>query len=309
MLKYLVGRIVQLIPILILVSAIVFLVMYILPGDPAQLALMGQSAISREQVLELRERMGLNDPVYIRYGRFLAGALRGDLGVSARFRRPVTDVVLEQFPATLRLTIASMIITAVLGFAIGTAAAVWRHSWIDNLGMFLSLFGVSTPIFWSGLMAIFLFSFRLGWLPATGTGGWKGMILPAGTLGLIGAGTLARLTRSGFIEVMAEDYIRTARAKGLRERLVLSRHVLKNALIPIITILGLRFGAMLSGAVVTETVFSRPGIGRLTVSAILWQDFALAQGAILLTAVSYLGVNLIVDVAYAWVDPRIKYES
>jgi ABC-type dipeptide/oligopeptide/nickel transport system permease component len=282
--------------------------MYLLPGDPAQLALMGQSAISKEQIEKLREQMGLNDPVYVRYGRFLVGALQGDLGESVRFRLPVTRVVLEQFPSTLQLALVSMLITLVLGFTIGMIAALWRHSWIDNLVMFLSLFGVSTPIFWSGLMAIFLFSFRLGWLPSTGTGGWKGMILPAFTLGLGGAGTLARLTRSGVIEILSQDYVRTARAKGLGEMAVLSRHVLKNALIPIVTILGLRFGGMLSGAVVTETVFSRPGIGRLTVSAILWQDFTLAQGTILFTAVFYLFVNVLVDVSYAWLDPRIHYE-
>jgi ABC-type dipeptide/oligopeptide/nickel transport system permease component len=299
---------VQLIPVIVLVSAIVFLVMYLLPGDPAQLALMGQSAISKEQIEQLRERMGLNDPVYIRYGRFLAGALRGDLGVSVRFRLPVTEVVLGQFPSTLQLALVSMVITIFLGFVIGVIAALWRHSWIDNLVRFLSLLGVSTPIFWSGLMAIFLFSFRLGWLPPTGTGGWKGLILPAFTLGLGGAGTLARLTRSGVIEVLAQDYVRTARAKGLGELAVLTRHVLKNAMIPIVTILGLRFGAMLSGAVVTETVFSRPGIGRLTVSAILWQDFSLAQGTILFTAVFYLLANVFVDASYAWLDPRIHYE-
>lgn len=308
MLRYLARRLVQLIPVIILVSAIVFLIMYLLPGDPAQLALMGQSAISKDQIEKLREQMGLNDPVYVRYGRFLVGALQGDLGESVRFRLPVTRVVLEQFPSTLQLALVSMLITLVLGFTIGMVAALRRHSWIDNLVMFLSLFGVSTPIFWSGLMAIFLFSFRLGWLPSTGTGGWKGMILPAFTLGLGGAGTLARLTRSGVIEVLSQDYVRTARAKGLGDVAVLSRHVLKNALIPIVTILGLRFGGMLSGAVVTETVFSRPGIGRLTVSAILWQDFTLAQGTILFTAVFYLFVNVLVDVSYAWLDPRIHYE-
>lgn len=308
MAQYLARRLIQLVPVIILVSAIVFLIMYLLPGDPAQLALMGQSAISKEQIIKLREQMGLNDPIYVRYGRFLAGALRGDLGVSVRFRQPVAKVVFEQFPSTLRLALVSMVLTIVLGFMIGTAAAVWRHTWVDNLVMFLSLFGVSTPIFWSGLMAIFLFSFRLGWLPPTGTGGWKGMILPAFTLGFGGAGTLARLTRSGIIEVMSHDYVRTARAKGLGELAVLTRHVLKNALIPIVTILGLRFGGMLSGAVVTETVFSRPGIGRLTVSAILWQDFTLAQGAILFTAIFYLLANVLVDVSYAWLDPRIHYE-
>jgi peptide/nickel transport system permease protein/oligopeptide transport system permease protein len=288
-------------------SVMVFLIMYLLPGDPVMLMLEGQSITSMEQVEKIREEMGLNDPIYVQYGRFLAGAIRGDLGTSARFRRPVTEVILEQFPATLRLSIAGMSIALVVGLTIGVIAAIQRYSWVDTLVMFLSLFGVSTPIFWSGLISILLFAFRLGWLPSTGTGGWKGLILPAFTLGFAATGTIARLTRSGLIEVMSQDYIRTARAKGLRERWVIYRHAMKNAMIPIVTIAGLQFGGMLSGAVITETVFSRPGIGRLMVSAILWKDFKLAQGAILLTAVSFVLVNLLVDVSYTWLDPRIRY--
>jgi len=308
MLEYLGKRLVQFVPVLFLMSVMVFLIMYLLPGDPAMLALLGQSATSVEHMERLREEMGLNDPIYVQYGRYLAGAIRGDLGTSARFRKPVTAVVLEQFPATLQLSIVGMSIALVLGLAIGTAAAIWRYSWVDTVGMFVALIGVSTPIFWSGLMAIFLFAFRLGWLPSTGTGGWEGMVLPAFTLGLVATGTIARLTRSGLIEVMSQDYIRTARAKGLGEWLVISHHAMKNAMIPIVTIVGLQFGGMLSGAVITETVFSRPGIGRLMVSAILWEDYALAQGAILLVAICFVLVNLMVDVSYAWLDPRIRYE-
>ena len=307
MLKYLGRRLVELIPVLLIMSVMVFLIMYLLPGDPVMLMLEGQSITSMEQVEKIREEMGLNDPIYVQYGRFLAGAIRGDLGTSARFRRPVTEVILEQFPATLRLSIAGMSIALVVGLTIGVIAAIRRYSWVDTLVMFLSLFGVSTPIFWSGLISILFFAFRLGWLPSTGTGGWKGLILPAFTLGFAATGTIARLTRSGLIEVMSQDYITTARAKGLREFWVLSRHAMKNAMIPIVTIAGLQFGGMLSGAVITETVFSRPGIGRLMVSAILWKDFKLAQGAILLTAVSFVLVNLLVDVSYTWLDPRIRY--
>jgi len=306
-LKYLGRRLVELIPVLLIMSVMVFLIMYLLPGDPVMLMLEGQSITSMEQVEKIREEMGLNDPIYVQYGRFLAGAIRGDLGTSARFRRPVTEVILEQFPATLRLSIAGMSIALVVGLTIGVIAAIRRYSWVDTLVMFLSLFGVSTPIFWSGLISILFFAFRLGWLPSTGTGGWKGLILPAFTLGFAATGTIARLTRSGLIEVMSQDYITTARAKGLREFWVLSRHAMKNAMIPIVTIAGLQFGGMLSGAVITETVFSRPGIGRLMVSAILWKDFRLAQGAILLTAVSFVLVNLLVDVSYTWLDPRIRY--
>ncbi len=308
MLGYMAGRVVQLIPVLFLMSIMVFLIMHVLPGDPAMLQLAGRGISSKEAMEKLREQMGLNDPIYVQYRRFLAGAIRGDLGISAHNRKPVTKVLMEHFPATLRLSIAGMAIALVMGLTIGTIAAIWRYSWVDTLGMFVALFGVSTPLFWSGLMAIFFFAFRLGWLPSTGTGGWRGMILPAFTLGFIGTGTIARLTRSGLIEVMSQDYIRTARAKGLKESLVMYRHAVKNAMIPIVTVLGLQFGGMLSGGVITETVFSRPGTGRLIVSAILWKDFKLAQGAILLTAVCYVLVNLIVDMSYAWLDPRIRYE-
>jgi peptide/nickel transport system permease protein len=307
MLKYLGSRLVQLVPVLFLMSVMVFLILYLLPGDPATLALIGHGATTMEHVEELREQMGLNDPIYVQYGRYLANAIRGDLGTSARFRRPVTEILMEQFPATLELSVIGMSVALVFGLTIGIVAAIWRYSWVDTMGMFLALLGVSTPIFWSGLMAIFFFSFRLGWLPSTGTGGWKGMVLPAFTLGWVATGTIARLTRSGLIEVMSQDYVRTARAKGLGEWLVISRHAMKNAMIPIVTVLGLQFGAMLSGAVITETVFSRPGIGRLVVSAILWEDYALAQGAILLIAICFVLVNLMVDVSYAWLDPRIRY--
>jgi len=308
MLEYLGKRILQLLPVLLLMSIIVFLILYLLPGDPATLALIGHGATTLEHVEQLREQMGLNDPVYIQYGRYLSKAIRGDLGISARFRRPVSEVIWEQFPSTLRLSLVGMSIAIVLGFVIGTTSAIWRHSWVDTVGMLLALVGVSTPIFWSGLMAIFLFSFRLGWLPSTGTGGWKGMVLPAFTLGFVATGTIARLTRSCLIDVMSQDYIRTARAKGLKEWTVISRHAMKNAMIPVVTVLGLQFGGMLGGTVITETVFSRPGLGRLMVSAILWEDYALAQGAILLTAVSFMTVNLAVDLSYAWLDRRIQYQ-
>ena len=308
MLEYLGKRLIQLIPVLFLMSVIVFVVLYLLPGDPATLALIGHGATTLAHVEELREQMGLNDPIYVQYGRYLANALRGNLGTSARFRRPVVEVILEQFPSTLKLAIVGMSIALVMGLSIGVVAAIWRYSWLDTLGMLLALVGVSTPIFWSGLMAIFLFSFRLGWLPSTGTGGWKGMVMPALTLGFVATGTIARLTRSCLIEVMSQDYIRTARANGLREWVVISRHAMKNAMIPVVTVLGLQFGGMLGGAVITETVFSRPGLGRLMVSAILWEDYPLAQGAILLTALSFVLVNLAVDVSYAFLDPRIHYK-
>ena len=307
MLGYIGRRLVQLFPIILVVSVIVFLIMYLLPGDPAMLMLGGKGITSKDNIERLREQMGLNDPIYVQYGRFLAGAIRGDLGRSNRFMRPVTEVILEQLPATLRLAIAGMSTALAMGLAIGTMAAIWRNSWIDNLGMLIALFGISVPTFLSGLMLILFFSIRLRLLPSIG-GGWRGMILPAFSLGLGLAGMVARLTRAGLIEVMSEDYITTARAKGLSEWTVILRHAMKNAMIPVVTMTGVQFGYMLSGAVITETVFSRGGIGRMLVQAILWKDFKLAQGVILFTAVCYLLVNLMVDVSYAFLDPRIRYE-
>jgi peptide/nickel transport system permease protein len=307
MLVYLARRLVQTVPVLLIISFIVFMIMHLLPGDPAMLMLGGEYAVSAEHVQELRAEMGLDDPIYVQYARFLAGAIRGDLGTSARFKRPVTEVVLEQFPFTLQLAAAGMVVAVVIGLGIGITAAVVQHSWVDTIGMLIALFGTSTPIFWVGLMLIFVFAFQLGWLPATGAGGWKAIILPALTVGLIGAGSIARIARATFIEVLCQDYIRVARSKGLGEAAVISGHALKNAMIPIVTIMGLQFGGMLSGAVITETVFSRPGIGRLVVGAILWKDFRLAQGIILLAAVSYMLVNLVIDISYAWLDPRVRY--
>jgi ABC-type dipeptide/oligopeptide/nickel transport system permease component len=310
MLRYIGMRIVQLVPVLLVMSLVVFFVLYLLPGDPAMVILSGQAALAGpKEVAALRQEMGLNDPVYVQYGRFLLGALQGDLGTSVRFRRPVTEILLEQFPATLQLSLAAMVLAVVTGLSLGIFAAVYRNTAFDILGMIAALLFVSTPIFWSGLMLIFLFAFRLGWFPSAGGSGWRGLVLPAVTLGLTAAGMIARLTRSGLIEIMGQDYIRTARAKGLHRWAIIARHALKNTLIPVITVIGLQFGAMLSGAVITETVFSRPGLGRLTVNAILWKDFRLVQGAIFFTAVCYVLANLIVDVVYAWLDPRIRYES
>lgn len=308
MFNYLITRLVALIPVLLLLSVMVFMIMYLLPGDPAAIILAGQQALAGpEQVAKLREQLGLNDPIYVQYGRFLLGAIQGDLGISARFGRPVTQVILEQFPATLWLALAGMVMALVTGLSLGILAAITRGSWLDTLSMTIALIGVSTPIFWSGLMSIFFFSFRLHWLPATSSvSDPKGLILPALTLGFVGAGAIARLTRSGLLETLSQDYIRTARAKGIHEAWIIVGHALKNALIPIVTIAGLQFGSMLGGAVVTETVFSRPGIGRLVVSAIEWKDFRLAQGAILLIAVAFVLVNLIVDISYAYLDPRIR---
>jgi ABC-type dipeptide/oligopeptide/nickel transport system permease component len=215
--------------------------------------------------------------------------------------------VLERFPSTLELAVSGLIVALVIGVPLGMIAAMRQNTWIDATAMSISYVGASMPIYFLGLVLILIFSFNLRWLPAAGSEGWVSLILPAVTLGFVSAGLISRLVRSSLIEVLGEDYIRTSRAKGLVERIVLSRHALRNALIPVVTIVGLQFGNMLAGAVVTETVFSRPGLGRLTVSAILSKDYPLVQGCVLFLATSYLLVNLMVDIAYAWLDPRIRY--
>ncbi|HBY97991.1 MAG TPA: peptide ABC transporter [Chloroflexi bacterium] len=309
MLSYIGHRLLQLIPVLLLISLIVFGIMHALPGDPAQLMLAGAEggAVTPQRINELRQQMGLNDPLPIQYMRFLGGALQGDLGNSIRFRSPVTDLLLARFASTMYLSLLGLCFAVGIGLSLGTLAALKQNSWIDTFSMVLSYLGVSMPVYWLGLLLILFFSFRLRWFPPAGGSGLKALILPAFTLGFVSAGVISRLTRSSLIEVLNEDYIRTARAKGLTERALIIRHAFKNALIPVVTMLGLQFGGMLAGAVVTETVFSRPGLGRLIVSAILWKDYPLVQGAVLFLAVIYLSVNLLVDVSYAWLDPRIHY--
>jgi peptide/nickel transport system permease protein len=297
------------VPVLFLVSIIVFSTMHVLPGDPAELMLAGAEggAISAERIAELRVAMGLEDPLPVQYLRFVGKALQGDLGTSIRFRSSVTTLVLDRFPYTLRLALAGLAIAIVLGVTLGVAAALWRNTWVDTAAMGFSFVGVSMPIFWLGLLLIFFFGMQLRWLPVSGTADWRALVLPGFTLGFVSAALISRLTRSSLIEIMHEDYVRTARSKGLGEWRVLVSHMAKNALIPVITVLGLQFGGMLAGAVVTEVVFSRPGLGRLIVNGILWKDYPLIQGAVLFTAVVYLVVNLLVDLTYAWLDPRIRY--
>lgn len=309
MLAYLGGRLVQLVPVLVLISLIVFLILHALPGDPAQLMLAGAEGggVTPERIEELQEAMGLNDPLPIQYGRFLGGALRGDLGKSIRLRAPVTDIVLERFAFTIQLSLGGLFCALLLGLTTGILSALNPNGWSDFLFSVLSYIGMSMPLFWLGLVLIFFFAFQLKWFPPSGSEGLNRLILPSVTLGFVSAGTISRLTRSSLLETLQEDYIRTAKAKGLVHRLIVQRHALKNAVIPVVTIVGLQFGGMLAGAVVTETVFSRPGLGRLVVQAILWKDYPLAQGIILFLAILFLAANLLVDVSYAWLDPRIRF--
>jgi len=309
MLSYIVRRTFVVLPILLFVSLIVFSVMHILPGDPAALMLGGESGASPEVMAQLREQLGLNDPLYVQYGRFIWGALHGDLGRSTRLKGKVTNVILKQFPFTAQLSVGALVTSVLLGFPLGVIAAVRRGSWIDSLSMMIALVGISMPVFWLGLLIILAFSFTLHWFPpVSGNLRIQSLILPAFALGFINAGLIARLVRSNLLEVLNLDYVNTARAKGQVERVVVLRHALRNALIPVATVLGLQFASMLTGAAVTETVFSRPGLGRLVVNAVVWKDYPLVQGTVLFAAALFLIMNLLVDLGYAWLNPRIRYD-
>jgi ABC-type dipeptide/oligopeptide/nickel transport system permease component len=309
MLLFIGQRLSALIPVLFLVSIVVFGIMHVLPGDPVQLMLQGAEAgsITPERLEQLRKSMGLDQPLYIQYGRFILNALHGDLGNSIRFDSPVNQLVWDAFGLTLQLSIFALALAMTAGLALGVIAALYENTWIDTLSMVGALLFVSMPLFWLGQLLVILFAIQLQWLPAISADQPQGIILPAVTLGLVAAGLISRLTRSSLIEVLHDDYIRTARAKGLRERAVVIRHALKNAIIPVVTVVGLQFGGMLSGAIVTETVFSRPGLGTLIVKAILWNDYPLVQGAVLFMGTSYVLVNLLVDLVYAWLNPRIRF--
>jgi ABC-type dipeptide/oligopeptide/nickel transport system permease component len=303
--RYALRRIVMMVPVLFLVSVVVFLMVHLTPGDPVRL-MMGKSGASSEEVEAVRNQLGLNDPLPVQYVHFMSDLLSGNLK-SIRTQQPVIQEFMDRFPKTLELTFLALIVATVLGFLLGIIAATHQNSWIDSLAMVVSLFGVSVPSFWLALLLVFLFSIRLDWLPATGTQGWKSLILPVTVLAVEQIALVARLVRANMVEVLRDDYVRTARAKGLRERTVLTGHALRNALLPSITLLGLNFGYLLAGAVIVETIFARPGIGRLIVEGILNKDFPLVQGAVLLTAVVYLLVNLITDISYGFVDPRVRH--
>jgi peptide/nickel transport system permease protein len=307
MIRYLQRRLVLAVPILFLISAIVFFVMHILPGDPVKSMLAGQP-VSTEIIEQLREQYGLNDPVHVQYLRFLGNAITGDLGTSIATKRPVTTEILDQLPYTIALTLAGMGIAMAIGIVSGVLAATRRGTWIDATSMFFALLGVSMPSFWLALLLIFTFSFRLHWFPAVGADTWKHLVLPALVLGVGEAAIIARLVRASMVEVLRQEYVVVARAKGLTQRNVVLRHALRNALIPVVTVLGLQFGYLLGGAVIVETAFSRPGVGRLAVEAILAKDFPMVQGVVLFSAVIYVLINIAVDISYSLLDPRIQYQ-
>jgi ABC-type dipeptide/oligopeptide/nickel transport system permease component len=306
MIRYLSLRVLLALPALWLIVTTVFLLVHIIPGDPVQ-QMLGEGARA-EDLEQLRHSLGLDRPISVQYGHYLLGVLRGNLGESFRFQQPVTRVVLSHYPATLELAFVALLVCVAISIPAGIYAAERRGTAADHTVGVFTLFGLSVPNFALGPVLILIFSVILGWLPVSGRGGAAHLILPAITLGAALAAILTRMVRSSVIEELSSDYVRTARAKGLSESQVLFRHAFRNALIPILTILGLQFGTLLAGAIVTETIFSWPGIGRLAVQAISARDYPLLQGCILLIAVSYVAVNLLTDMIYALVDPRVRLE-
>jgi ABC-type dipeptide/oligopeptide/nickel transport system permease component len=267
--------------------------------------MLGQNA-TQEDYDRLQHQLGLDDPLYVQYWRYVSNAVQGDFGRSIRSDQPVLSEIWSRFPSTLELTVCAVVTASVVGMSLGVLAAVSKRGSIDAGIMTFALVGISMPSFWSGILMILLFGLKLGWLPIAGSG-WKALIMPTITLAAPAAAVLARMTRSSMLEVLGQDFVRTARAKGLRDRFVVIRHVLRNALVPVITIVGIQFGALLGGAVIVESVFSRPGLGRYTVTAIEQRDFPQIQGIVLFAAAIYVFVNLAVDLMYAVIDPRIRY--
>lgn len=305
MVRFIIRRLVLLVPLLIGASILVFLTMRLIPGDPARLALGAEA--TEDQVELMRRQWGLDQPLPIQYVYWIGHALEGDWGRSTISRVPAGEEIMNRLPATLRLAALSILIATVLGIGFGLLAAVRHNTWLDRSSMVVALLGICTPSFWLGLMLILVFSVWLGWFPSFGQGGLEHLVLPALTLGAAAAALVARVTRSSLLDVLGADYLKTARAKGLTEQLVITRHALKNALIPVLTLLGLELGGLLTGAIVTETVFAYPGIGLLLINSIGNRDFPVVQPVLLLFAVQFVLINLVVDLLYAVVDPRITY--
>lgn len=306
MIQYTLRRLLVALPSLLGVLIIVFLMVRLAPGDPAQL-LAGEFADAATVEL-IRERFGLNDSMPVQFQRFITGVVQGDLGRSTRTNRPVTTELIDFFPNTVELAVASIIFALVVGIGLGILSALKSNTWIDALSMILALIGVSMPTFWFGLLAIRFFAVENPWFPVAGHGTFAHLVLPAITLGLSSTGIIARMTRSALLEVLGQDYVRTARAKGGTPRTVVFKHALRNALVPVLTVGGLEFGSLLAGAVITETVFTWPGVGRMLVTSVLSRDYPVVQGTVLLIAVSFILVNLLVDVVYGLIDPRIRYD-
>jgi len=313
--RYIVQRLLFLIPLLLAISLLTFLMVHLAPGDPISTQFgMNPRGMEQATIERMREQLGLNDPLPMQYLRYLSSLLRGDMGNSLTTKTPVSDEILVRLPATIQLALASMVVVLLVAIPLGIVSVVKRGSLVDNLCMGGALLGVSMPSFWFGIMMMLLFSLKLGWLPSTGrgdgtaVGALKALIMPALTLGTGLMGLVTRLTRSSMLEVLNQDYMRTAHAKGLAPWLVLVRHGLRNALIPVVTILGIQFASLLGGAVIVETIFAWPGIGRLAVNAIWRRDYPVIMGTVLIFSVVFVLANLLVDILYTYLDPRIRYD-
>lgn len=304
MLAYLLQRMAGALLVIFGVTGIVFLLIHLIPGDPVEIMLGESASVADREVL--RAALGLDQPVLTQFYNYLEGLLQLDLGTSIHFRRPVSELLLERLPATGLLAAATLAVSMALAFPLGVIAAVRRNTAWDTGAMGFSMLGVSIPNFWLGPILILVFSLWLGWFPVSGRDGFVSVVLPAVTLGTGLAAVLSRMVRSSMLEVLGEDYMRTARAKGLAPHRVILRHGLRNALLPVITLLGLQLGALLAGAVITETVFSWPGVGLLTIESIQTRDYPVLQACVLLISTTYVLVNLLTDIVYAWIDPRIR---
>ena len=306
MLNYVIKRLLGLIPTLFIVSVLVFLFIHMLPGDPARLIAGPEADV---QVIELvRQQLGLDQPLYLQFWHYITNAIQGDFGLSMVSRRPVADEVASRFMPTLWLTITSMVWAVLFGMAAGIIAAVWRNRWPDRLSMTIAVSGISFPAFALGMLLIQVFSVELGWLPTVGADSWQHYILPSLTLGAAVAAVMARFTRASFVDVLSEDYMRTARAKGVSETWVILKHGLRNAMIPVVTMMGLQFGFLLGGSIVVEKVFNWPGLGRLLVDSVEMRDYPVIQAEILLFSLEFILINLVVDVLYAAINPAIRYK-
>jgi ABC-type dipeptide/oligopeptide/nickel transport system permease component len=305
-LRFVARRLALTIPVLLAVATLVFALIHLVPGDPAQ-AMLGEAA-PQEDVDALRRQLGLDRPLLQQYGDFLAGAVRGDLGTSLRTGMPVSSQIAERLPATFELALAAMLVALGLALPLGIVAAVWRGTFVDHAAMTFALAGMSIPSFWLGPLLAIIFAVDLGWLPVSGRGGFDHLVLPALSLGLALAAIVARMTRASLLEELREPYVRAAQARGVSRFRAVVVHAFRNSLIPVVTIVGMQFGAVLTGAVITETIFSWPGIGRLLIQSIGFRDYPLVQGCILLIAVTYVAVNLMTDLAYGLLDPRIRYQ-
>jgi ABC-type dipeptide/oligopeptide/nickel transport system permease component len=305
MTRYIIRRLALSLVVLIGVSILVFGLIHLAPGDPARLMLYDTAP--EEEVQAMRKTLGLDQPLYLQYWLFLSKALRGDLGRSLYYKEPALRIILEHLPATAELTFAALLVSLVVAVPMGIVSAVRRDTVWDYAGMLLATIGQATPVFWLGLMFILLFSVQWTALPSSGRGGIDNLLMPAVTLGAPLMALVTRLVRSGMLDILGEDYIRTARAKGLPNPAIVYRHALRNMLIPLITVVGLQLGALLGGAVITETIFAWPGVGRLVVTAITARDYPLVQAATLLVSVYFVGINLLLDVLYVYIDPRIRF--